>query len=110
MVRSLLVTVGFSAIMVMTSAAVADQTFKICQGNGGGPDCNGAGILGYTCDQFNVSFSGKTNAEIKKKMGEFFCTYTENGNSKVWPYSVVAGPSVGGGQCGWGIWTVTCAH
>jgi hypothetical protein len=83
------------------------QTFSVCMGNGGGPSCAGDQVY-YTCDQYNAIGGGaqRTYTELGNKL----CKYNDNGQEKNGNANVVHLSSVGGGQCGWTRFLVTCTY
>ena len=82
------------------------ETFNVCMGNGGGASCNGPNITSYTCAQYKAIGGG--SAQTYSTLGQRFCKYTDNGTKRVSPYKVIVTYDVGGGECGWTNFKVTC--
>jgi len=88
----------WSAVLLVINAAAPRRIIKVCMGNGGGSSCLNGANASYDCNAYNNMGGGAPRTiEILKQM---FC---QNGSS-----TVVNTYNVGGGQCGWTEFTVTC--
>ena len=82
------------------------QTFKVCMGNGGGPNCLSGADAVFSCASYRVMGGGAkyTYDEVAKK----FCAYSDNGATRIYPNKVDVTYDVGGGECGWTAFRVVC--
>jgi hypothetical protein len=82
------------------------KVVKVCMGNGGGTNClSGAGAQ-FDCNAYNGMGGGAQ--KTYDTLATMFCSYVENGASKVAPHNIVVVQNNGGGQCGWTAFQVTC--
>jgi hypothetical protein len=82
------------------------RDYKICMGNGGGPSCAGGATAVYNCATYRGMGGG---AKVTyDTLANMFCSYDDNGTTKVWPHKVIVTYDVGGGECGWTAFQVTC--
>jgi hypothetical protein len=85
------------------------RTFSVCAGNGGGPSCQGWSDVYYTCDQYTAIGGG--SQQTYTELGNSLCKFTDSsGHEKIGYSSVIHLSSVGGGQCGWTRFSVTCTY
>ena len=107
LLRHLVVVPGILALTCAPSAAQQGLTFNVCMGNGGGPSCAGGGAVTYTCSEYRAIGGG--GPATPQALGERLCKiFDASGQQKQLPYSVVHISSVGGGECGWTLFRVTC--
>ena len=96
-------------VMALFSSISSAQniTVNVCMGNGGGPSCISKDTVNYTCAQYRAIGGGGTATETA--LGSRFCkVYDANGQQKQLPFNVVVKYDVGGGECGWTLFSVTC--
>jgi hypothetical protein len=94
-------------ILAATPVHLLPRTFSVCAGNGGGPSCAGDNVY-LTCDQYNAIGGGAPRTLTE--LGNRLCKYNDNGQERIGNANVIHLSSVGGGQCGWTRFTVTCTY
>jgi len=75
-------------------------------GNGGGDSCRNGADASFDCDHYNAMGGG--GPQTTKALEELFCSVDENGQKKQLKSDVKVISDVGGGQCGWTAFQVTC--
>jgi len=100
--------VNVSVATVKSPAAPTRPTesFKVCAGNGGGPSCAAGAALYLTCAQYRAIGGGAKSTY--DALGKQFCEYKDGIDTKLTSNKVIPVSSLGGGECGWTIFTVIC--
>ena len=88
------------------ASAPPRKVVKVCMGNGGGPSCAGGADAVYNCDAYSAMGGG--SKLTYDTLAQRFCQYNDNGTIKTYPNQVIVTYNVGGGQCGWTAFQVTC--
>jgi hypothetical protein len=91
---------------IPNEAPQSARTFKVCIGNGGGDSCRSGADASFDCDHYKAMGGG--DPQTYKTLGELFCTVDQNGQKKQLESDVKVTSDVGGGQCGWAVFLVTC--
>jgi hypothetical protein len=94
--------------IVFPCSVLADSTFKLCVDSNNSPPCPASVDEAIGVDEFNAKF-GSTWAAQQMGIGKEFCTFTEDGVSKLTPYSIVKISDVSGGSHGTAVFSITCA-
>jgi hypothetical protein len=82
------------------------KTYKVCMGNGGGPNCLSGSNASYNCNFYNGVGGGAP--KTYEWLAEQFCKYNDSGTIKTAAHHVSVTYDVGGGQCGWTAFQVDC--
>jgi hypothetical protein len=92
-------TAGVMALLCATTAA-QNAHFEVCVGSGGGPSCISKTTIYYTCSQYREIGGG--SASTVQLLGQRLC------GERLQP-KVTVKFDVGGGECGWTLFEVTCS-